>query len=631
MAFHTKLDMLLTRLHSSNAALARAASLDASLISRFRTGARIPTHNSRQLQNLCQGLLFIAETEQQKDVLANVCTAKTDLSKSALDEALFLWLSADDSILRPERQPTTGIEEKKQKHKKSIPLKVFSEKLDILMNALHVSNTRLARFLNVDASLISRYRNGMRLLSAENQLVADICTYFSTRTNTQQQMADLLDILNIPSNDSPANNPQLLFDRLYQWLTEKQDISDTSVMDNFLEKLDTFHADWNITLIPPESVIVTEGELHTIESFWGTAGIQQAVLRFLTLIAEQTTPRTLYLYSDLQMNWLTSNAAFAQKWASLMLTILSKGNRIKMVHTVNRDFNELFSAIEKWLPLYMTGQIEPYYCKNQKDSRFTHTLFIAAELSSIHSSCITGAEEEAEYILNTDTRNINHLAEQFQSLLASCSSLMQIFTSRTVHQFTLRLTEFERQEGDVKALLSSLSISTMPLDLLTKMLDRAHVPSEAKKNALIYHENRTKRFYRSLSGNRVTEFSTLPAADQPFAGIVCLDLPHFILKTPIYYTPEEYSEHIKNIIQIINQNSQYHFRPLLVHPFKNIQLFVKEGVGTVLIKDDSPTTAFTFSHPLMCSAFSSYVDALSDRSMKIYKGSITETLMKYIL
>jgi len=632
MVFKNKLDMLITQMHSSNAALAHAASLHPSLVSRFRTGARIPSKNSIQLQNLCNGLVLIAGNENKTDVLLNTCNSPTGLSESSLHEALYQWLSADNSMLRPERQHNKRNEEGKQRHKKNTQLKAFSEKLDILMNAFHVSNTRLARYLNVDASLISRYRTGMRTLSAENQLITHICTYFSTRAKEQQQEVDLLDILDLPSNADSMNNLQLLSDHLYIWLTEKQDASGNSVMDSFLEKLDTFKSEWNIALLPSESVSITEGELHTVESFWGIDGIQQAVIRFLTFTAEQNTPRTLYLYSDQRMNWLTSDINFSKTWASLMLTILSKGNRIKIIHTVDRESNELYSAIEKWLPLYMSGQIEPYYCKRPKDSCFTHTMFIASNLCFINSSCVAGTEKRAEYVFNTDARNVEHLTEQFLSLLAYCNSLMQIFTSKTADQYILRLAEFERQDGDIKALLPSLSLYTMPLDLLTNILDRSNVPSDERKKVLLYHESRTKRFYRSLCSNKVTEFSALPADEQIFPNKISIDLPKFILETPIYYTPEEYSEHIKNIVQVLNLNSHYHFCPLPAGPFRNIQIIVKEGVGAIVVKNGSPTTAFTFNHPLICNALNTYMDDLSSRNIKGSKnGTAAELLMKYII
>lgn len=632
MVFKNKLDMLITQMHSSNAALARAASLHPSLVSRFRTGSRIPSQNSIQLQALCKGLVLIAENGKKTDVLINICNLPADLTKSSLYEALYQWLSADNSMLRPERQHNKRNEEKKLRHKKNTQLKAFSEKLDILMNAFHVSNTRLARYLNVDASLISRYRTGMRTLSAENQLITHICTYFSTRAKEQQQEVDLLDILDLPANADSMNNLKLLFDHLYIWLTEKQDTSGNSVMDNLLEKLDAFQSELNITLLPPESVYITAGELQTVESFWGIDGIRQAVIRFLTLTAEQNTPRTLYLYSDQRMNWLTSDINFTKTWASLMLTILSKGNRIKIIHTVDRESNELYSAIEKWLPLYMSGQIEPYYCKRPKDSCFTHTMFIASDLCLINSSCIGGTEERAEYVLNTDTRNVEYFTEQFQSLLTYCNSLMQIYTSKTADQYMLRHAEFERQDGDIKALLPSLSLCTMPLDLLTNILDRSNVPSDARKKILLYNENRTKRFYRSLSGNMVTEFTTLPADEQLFANKISIDLPKFILEDPIYYTPGEYSEHIKNIIQVLTQNSNYHFCPLPASHLRNIQIIVKEGVGAIVVKNGSPTIAFTFNHPLMCNALNTYMDSLSSRSTRSSKsGTVAELLMKYII
>lgn len=633
MAFHHKLDWLLAQMNCSNANLARTASLDASIVSRFRTGARIPTQNSKQLENLYKGLILLAESRNQTHVLLNVLGhSSADLSNSALYESLFRWMGEQDSMLKPERQHSRNSEQKKKNGKRAKPLKGFAKKLDILMKALHVSNIQLARFLNVDASLISRFRSGMRTLSTESQFISNICTYFSSRTKTHGQVLTLLEILSISKGaDSYLNNPRQLFDDLYHWLTKNQDITDNSVVNNLLEKLDTFQAQWNITHLLPELVPVKEGAIHSIESFWGIHGIQQAVIRFLTLTASQNTPRTLYLYSDHPINWMTSDMNFTKTWASLMLTVLAKGCKVKIIHNVERDFSELFSAIEKWLPLYMTGQIEPYYHKRGRDIRFYRTMFIASDLALINSTCVAGTEEHAEYIFNTESRQIKQLTEEFQYLLSSCNSLMQIFTPQTADQYLLRLAEFERQDVAAKALLPSPSICTIPLGLLKSILDRTNTPIEQRQKILFYHENRRERFYKYISSNNMTELVALATTEQLYAGMICIDLPKFIFDTPIYYTPREYSEHMKSIVQILNQNSHYHFCPYHSSPFRNIQIIAKEGVSTMILINDNPATTFIINHPLMCSAFSGYLEALFDNNMKGNRSSIiAELTMNYI-
>lgn len=90
-------------------------------------------------------------------------------------------------------------------------------------------------------------------------------------------------------------------------------------------------------------------------------GKRQAAEFFLLEAININTPHTLLLYSDESTEWMTENREFALKWTQLMIDVLSKGNKIKIIHTISRDLDEMLTAIRQWMPLYMTGLIEPYF------------------------------------------------------------------------------------------------------------------------------------------------------------------------------------------------------------------------------------------------------------------------------
>lgn len=77
------------------------------------------------------------------------------------------------------------------------------------------------------------------------------------------------------------------------------------------------------------------------------------------------------------MAWLYEDAAFAARWAELFTRVLMQGNRVRIIHTVARDMNEMLEAVTKWIPIYMTGAVEPYCYPRLRDGLFRRTLFIA--------------------------------------------------------------------------------------------------------------------------------------------------------------------------------------------------------------------------------------------------------------
>ena len=79
------------------------------------------------------------------------------------------------------------------------------------------------------------------------------------------------------------------------------------------------------------------------------------------MILQEKEPQTLLLFSDENMAWLYEDTAFAARWAELFAQVLARGNRVRIVHTVSRNMNEMLEAVTKWVPIYMTGAVEPYH------------------------------------------------------------------------------------------------------------------------------------------------------------------------------------------------------------------------------------------------------------------------------
>ncbi|MDD6848491.1 MAG: hypothetical protein PUD53_06975 [Oscillospiraceae bacterium] len=58
--------------------------------------------------------------------------------------------------------------------------------------------------------------------------------------------------------------------------------------------------------------------------YHGMAGLQTAVLRFLGNVIERKE-KDLYLYSDQNIDWITTDKSFQQKWMSLMIQCVTNG------------------------------------------------------------------------------------------------------------------------------------------------------------------------------------------------------------------------------------------------------------------------------------------------------------------
>lgn len=615
MNFADKCNLIFHVLDCSNADIARSGEIDPSLISRFRTGSRQPRTKSMQFVLLCKGIIRYAQEQGLLEKLQQECELPG--TGNPEDELIFYLSEKKEKSqisLTKKAHPATGL---------------FSEKLNVLMNMFSISNIRLARVLNVDSSLISRFRNGLRTPLKNSLLLACMCGYFykiARQNELEQELSDLIGIsvLKFASKDEFIKS-------FIKWFSDENEQYNAGIMDSFLEKLDNLGV-LKMPDLPPLNSIVSADILQdqTME-YIGIDGMRRAVIRFLYNVVMSDNPGILKLYSDQNMSWLSADPGFLQKWAALMYTALLKKTPVKIIHNINRNLDEMLVGIEKWLPLYMSGMVEGFYRRSHSDPWFSHTLFVAPGTAAICASIATGTEGEGVYQYSDTKEKTAYYEHQMNALMESAKPLIRVFKKNRVSDYLFFTGELSKSQGLLKRLQASLSFATIPPDLLERMLIRSGIEKEEIDSLLAIHAGCVKQFERELKNGTITEYVVFPSDEDLFAGKVMLNLSDTFTEKTIFYTPDEYSDHIKHLIFLL-ENDHYNIVPLPESPYANIQIAVKEDAGAMVQKTDSPVTVFWFSHPLMCKALSEYIDAIGQKGKlpMMSKKEFIKGLEKYM-
>ena len=132
---------------------------------------------------------------------------------------------------------------------------------------------------------------------------------------------------------------------------------------SFLEKLDNFDLNDYIRAIRFDEV---EGAYRSLpasydqDMLWA-GDFRQATLDFLKATALSRSREPVFICSDMPIEELAQDMEFSKKWMLGLAAILKKGLRLDMVHDLNRPFGRMMLGLESWIPLYMTGQIMPWY------------------------------------------------------------------------------------------------------------------------------------------------------------------------------------------------------------------------------------------------------------------------------
>jgi len=228
MLFKEKLNLLAERLHVSNVELANVAGMDNSLVSRFRTGRRVPAQNSKQIYALAVAFGELAEAKGMAEALGKELKFGTGMAD---DAQLYAWLCAGDSGLKKTRkqEDTAQTEDK-------IPLTTFCGKLNSLLLAFATTNAQLAKALKVDAAMVSRLRLGERYPTVDSWYLAEISAYFVAKVMQGEGIPMLSKFLGIaPKQVVQSSRPELR-QLLLNWLKEQPKEDATLAQEPYIQE-----------------------------------------------------------------------------------------------------------------------------------------------------------------------------------------------------------------------------------------------------------------------------------------------------------------------------------------------------------------------------------------------------------
>ncbi len=499
----------------------------------------------------------------------------------------------------------------------------FSERFDLLMDTMGTTNIRLAKGMSIDPSLVSRWRTGQRLPSVKGGHIKELAAYFIACCKTDAQRQLLLDLIKSPYTDS--GNNEFTAARLAVWLMDDA-FDKAAFVSNFIQEINfkerlTYKPNLTSGNELPQGVSVKA------EVFYGLEGKRAGVLRLLKAVAERKEPCALLLYSDESVDWLVRDAEFYSVWCALMLEIIAKGNRIRIIHNVQRDASELLIAIEWWMPLYLTGAIESYYYSQYRTTVFRRSLFISPDMAL---TCETLPEYSsgAPQLLHTDPTYVAALKEEFNLYLSMCRPLVRSFSAASYFTFAETLIDFEKSDGNMITYSDTLSAVTMPEELLQQFIEINGENQMRTKEMLLFQSTRRNAFLRRITNGRHIALLCLPSAKELLSSGEYPKPHDYRGPEELHYTREDYIAHLKNVVSLMKQYPGFIAVPVKGDIPGGIYISCKEGVGAIAGKAAGMPMLFTFRHPNLTDAFYSFLTGHFGSA--INAGDNIAKLKKYI-
>ena len=157
----------------------------------------------------------------------------------------------------------------------------------------------------------------------------------------------------------------------------------------------------------------------------------------------------------------------------------------------------MLASITNWVPVYMTGSIEPYYYPKTRDCLFRRTLFLAPDTAAVTSTSVRSCIKNATNFLFTNKDTIRALITEYNDFLNYCRPLMQIFNAHSSNNanYLDTLIDFEKEAGNMIAKTDAPANITLPPEVASRVL--ARINDSADELLRSYHQQRIITFKSS--------------------------------------------------------------------------------------------------------------------------------------
>ncbi len=547
--------------------LSRASGLSSAVISRYRSGERIPRPDSEMLVQLCNGLSQLE--------------AEAGLKPMSSAERLKRYRSAIGN--KPHLQ---------------------ADHLNKLLETLHISMKDLSLLLNYDASYLSRIRAGKRSPADPAAFALHVSRSLleTLRPDDQQRVAVLVGL----------RNGEDLNEVLASWLIQRTPVEGEHIV-RLLSTIDSFDLNQFIRFMHFEErkiggVVIPEN--NTV-SYYSTEGLRDGELNFFRTILASSGTGPIYMCNDFPMEEMADDRLFVKQWMSLIAECLKKGHHIYIIHDISRPFPEMMLGLETWIPAYMTGQITPYYLPSQNSSIYRHCLY-ASEACVLSGEGIGSSTKDASSTLSTDPERIAYGKTRARQLFSHSSSLMNIIRSSRKEEFMNFWAAESSIPGERHIWSCVPPIYTLTRDLLASIMEKSQVDVNFRTAAEQFRITQLNFINQILRGGNIT-IDILRISDEEFLRYPpqC-DAPFWNEGQMITYSPETYKLHLDLTREFAATHPGFTLRETSDYSFRNLFVYVRDEKQAVIVKQKNPQICFVIKQPQMITALSNFTSLLSD-------------------
>ena len=352
--------------------------------------------------------------------------------------------------------------------------------------------------------------------------------------------------------------------------------------------------------------------LPSSKSYFGLKDMMTSELDFLKATVLSKSMEPVIMYSVMPMDEMSKDPEFPKKWMFGMAMMLKKGLHLNQIHNLDRTFEDMMLGLESWIPMYMTGQISPYYLKNVQNNVFLHFLKVSGT-AALSGEAIAGCHSDGKYYFTNNKNEVAYYKKRANELLSHALPLMEIYRAENSEQFNAFLLNDSQTSGKRRNILSAPPLYIMDKDYLKRLLHNRSVSQSDMQKILNYADKQYGIVAEVLKNDTVEDEIPIISQEEFERYPIALSPSGAFFENDIAYTYGEYLEHIRQTEEFANNHPNYQLNKTSACTFRNLQIHIHEGKWAMVSKSKSPAIHFVIRHPKLRSTIEQFVPPMVER------------------
>lgn len=589
MEFHEKLTDYMEEYNITVHQLAKICHVSDAVISRYKSGTRLPRPDSGVVREISEAIASKSSEGRDSSTPPHQILTSDEVYESLI-------------LLIPNANIDTG---------------GFTARANRLVNTLEINISAFAKAASYDPSFISRVLKGQRNPSDYSAFAENLASYASSWFVSHGSALKLPGevVCDIGRSDDTGYMYEVFMKYLLpQTLGSAEHTHKDSSANTFLEKIDSFDLDRYIKAVHFDKLMVptVPFKRSRTKHCFGEKGMKKVEIDFLISTALSPDCDPVYMYSTMPMETLVRDIKFSKKWMVGLASVLKKGHDIHTIHDINRPESEMMAGIENWIPLYMTGQIHPYYLPGSGDVSMK-ILMRSSGACTLWGTCLNGDLENSDFYMTYVDAEAEVYKKRIDAVFKKAQPLMDIYRSTGEFEEFLQREISGYTKGECKRKMSVPPYHTLSDDLLIKLCRNANIPDRELDLALL-HLAKQKMIFEEYcrSGGTLKDSFPLLGREEVESGTVYVAASGAFLSNGIPYTYDTYLEHVRVTNTLSKQTKNYQVKTDQSFPFRNIQITLMDNKWALVSKNTAPTIHFVMRHPVLVNAIDHFSPPITE-------------------